>query len=74
VGIVDFQTELAHRGVIYTVGDDVYPAAQIGVARAFADSGDMSNSAEAYRRFLTLWSGADPAIPILQEARTHSGS
>jgi len=74
VGIVDFQTELAHRGVTYLVGGDVYPAAQIGVARAFADSGDVGNSAEAYRRFLSLWSNADPASPLLIEARTHAGS
>ncbi len=74
VGIVDFQTELAHRGVIYMVGNDVYPAAQIGVARAFADSGDQVNSAEAYRKFLTLWSSADTDSPLLDEARTHAGS
>jgi serine/threonine protein kinase len=71
VGIVDFQTELAHRGVTYTVGGDVYPAAQIGVARAFAASGDLANSAAAYRKFLALWSTADPASPLLEEARTH---
>jgi serine/threonine protein kinase len=74
VGIVDFQTELAHRGVTYVVGNDVYPAAQIGVARAFADSGDLANSGEAYRRFLGMWTTADPSTPLLIEARTHSGS
>lgn len=74
IGIVDFQTELAHRGTIYLVGNDVYPAAQIGVARAFAASGDPGNSAEAYRRFLTLWRDADPDSALLAEARAHSGS
>jgi serine/threonine-protein kinase len=74
VGIVDFQTELAHRGATYIVGNDVYPAAQIGVARAFADSGDLGNSAEAYRRFLSLWSMADPASPLVIEARVHAGA
>ena len=74
VGIVDFQTELAHRGVTYLVGNDVFPAAQLGVARAFADSGDLSNSAEAYQKFLTLWSTADPASPLLNEARTRSNA
>jgi serine/threonine protein kinase/tetratricopeptide (TPR) repeat protein len=74
VGIVDFQTELAHRGVIYIVGGDVYPASQIGVARAFAKSGDLSNSAEAYRRFLALWGTADPGNSLVTEAQSHSGS
>ncbi len=73
VGIVDFQTELAHPGVTYIVGNDVYPAAQIGVARAFADSGDLGNSAEAYRKFLILWNAADPGNPLLNEAKTRSG-
>jgi serine/threonine protein kinase/tetratricopeptide (TPR) repeat protein len=72
IGIVDFQTELAHRGTIYLVGDDVYPAAQIGVARAFAASGDLGNSAEAYRKFLSLWRNADPTNPLVIEAATHS--
>lgn len=74
VGIVDFQAELAHRGLTYLVGSDVYPAAQIGVARAFADSGDLTNSAQAYRTFLALWSAADSDGPLLGEARTHSGN
>ena len=72
VGIVDFQTELAHRGVTYIVGNNVYPASEIGVARAFADSGDVGNSAEAYRKFLILWSAADPGNPLVNEAKSHS--
>jgi serine/threonine protein kinase len=71
VGIVDFQTVLAHPGVTYLAGGDVYPASQIGVARAFADSGDLGNSAEAYRKFLALWANADPGNPLLIEARAH---
>jgi serine/threonine protein kinase len=74
VGLVDFQTELSHRGVIYIVGGDVYPASQIGVARAFAKSGDLTNSAAAYRRFLLLWSNADPGNPLVNEAKSHLGS
>ena len=72
VGIVDLQTELAHRSSIYSVGNDVYPAAQIAVARAFAAAGDPTNSADAYRRFLTLWRNADPKSPLVAEARAHS--
>jgi serine/threonine-protein kinase len=72
IGIVDFQTVLSHRGVPFIVGNVSYPAAQIGVARAFADTGDQGNSAEAYRRFLDLWSTADPNQPLLAEARAKS--
>jgi serine/threonine protein kinase/tetratricopeptide (TPR) repeat protein len=72
IGIVDFQTVLSHRGVPFIVGNVSYPVAQIGVARAFADTGDLGNSAEAYRRFVELWKNADPNLPMLVEARAHS--
>ena len=71
IGIVDYQTVLAHRGVTFIVGSNVYPIAEIGVARAFADTGDLNNSADAYRRFLDMWKTADPNQPLLAEARTH---
>ena len=69
IGIVDFQTVLAHRGVTFLAGSDVYPVAEIGVARAFAETGDVGNSAQAYKRFLELWSSADAGQPLLKEAR-----
>ncbi len=72
IGIVDFQTVLAHRGVPFIVGNVSYPVAQIGVARAFADTGDLGNSANAYRRFLELWKTADAGQPLVAEARAHS--
>ena len=72
IGIVDFQTVLSHRGVPFTVGSVVYPVAEIGVARAFADTGDVNNSGGAYRRFLELWRNADPGQPLVTEARAHS--
>ena len=72
IGIVDFQTVLSHRGVPFIVGSVAYPVAQIGVARAFAETGDVGNSAEAYRRFLEIWKTADVGQPLLIEARAHS--
>ena len=72
IGIVDFQTVLAHRGITFLVGDTVYPVAEIGVARAFADTGDLGNSAAAYRHFLELWQDADPGQPLVSEARAHT--
>ena len=72
IGIVDFQTVLAHRGLPFVVGSVVYPVAEIGVARAFAATGDKGNSAQAYRTFLDLWHSADANQPLLTEARTHA--
>ena len=72
IGIVDFQTVLSHRGITFIVGTDVYPVAEIGVARAFADTGDFDNSSAAYRQFLVLWKNADAGQPLLGEARTNS--
>ncbi len=72
IGIVDYQTVLSHRGSSLLSGGTVYPAAQAGVARAFAQSGDLSNSADAWRRFLVLWQTAEPGSPLLQEARAHA--
>lgn len=72
IGIVDFQTVLTHRGVPFIVGNVSYPVAQLGVARAFADTGDVGNSAEAYRHFLELWKTADANQPLVNEARAHT--
>jgi serine/threonine-protein kinase len=72
VGIVDFQTVLSHRGVPFIVGSVVFPVAEIGVARAFAQTGDVNNSAGAYKRFLELWRNADPNQPLVTEAREHA--
>ena len=74
IGIVDFQTVLSHRGLPFVVGSVVYPVAEIGLARAFAEIGDTGNSAEAYRTFLEMWRSADVNQPLLTEARTHTQS
>lgn len=63
----EFQKILDHRGVsplsIY------YPLARLGLARAYALSGDKTGSRRAYQDFLSLWKDADPDIPILQQAK-----
>jgi serine/threonine-protein kinase len=74
IGIVDFQTVLAHRGMAFLTGSDIFPAAQLGVAHAFAQSGDGTNSADAYRRFLELWRNADPKNPLVTEAHAQTGA
>ncbi len=69
IGIVDFQTVLAHRGLPFVVGSVVYPVAEIGLGRAFDEIGDKGNSAQAYRTFLELWHSADQNQPLLAEAK-----
>jgi serine/threonine-protein kinase len=61
----DFQTVLAHRGMAFASGSNVYPMAEIGLARASEAVGDKALSAEAYRRFAALWADGDRAQSIL---------
>src|ERR1700733_1467400 len=42
---------------------------KLGLARAYALSGDTAKAKGAYQDFLALWKDADPDIPILKQAR-----
>src|ERR1700722_5736345 len=42
-----------------------YALAQLGVARAYAMSGDKTNAKKAYDAFFTTWKNADVDLPIL---------
>ena len=68
LAIQDFQAVLAHRGSTFLLGGNVYPMAQLGVARAYAASHDRANSVLAYRQFLMLWAEADRGQPLMLEA------
>ncbi len=46
-----------------------YNAAQVGLARALAASGDVVGAKSAYEAFFDLWKSADPGIPLLVAAR-----
>lgn len=72
LAITDFQSMLAHRGMASLVGGNVYPMAEIGVARAYAAVGNKGDSTIAYKRFLALWDGADIGHPRVKEALTKS--
>lgn len=39
------------------------------LAKLYEATERPAEAVEAYRRFLTLWSGADPALPPVVEAR-----
>ena len=61
----DFQTVLAHRGMAFASGSNVYPMAEIRLAMASEAAGDKALSAEAYRKFSALWTDNDGAQPSL---------
>jgi eukaryotic-like serine/threonine-protein kinase len=51
--------------------NEIFPAlAQLGLARAFALSGDSVKSRTANQDFLALWKDGDPDIPILLQAKS----
>ncbi len=64
----EFQKLLDNRNINLT---EVLPAlAQLGLARAYALSGDSSKARTAYQDFLALWKDADPDVPILKQAKS----
>lgn len=63
-----FRAVLAHRGAAVTTGTDLYPMAQLGLARALVGGGDLHASREAYGRFLTLWSTGSAGDALRAEA------
>ena len=64
----EFQKVLDGRGV---APNEIIPTlAQLGIARAYALSGDTSKARTAYQDFLAIWKDADPDLPILQQAKS----
>jgi eukaryotic-like serine/threonine-protein kinase len=72
--ILDFQTVLDHRGAAMTFGSNVYPMAEVGVARANAANRDKTASVEDYGRFLRLWGAADEGQALVREALARSSN
>jgi serine/threonine-protein kinase len=70
--ILDFQIAQAHRGSSLLLSGNVYPMAELGVARAYAASRAKPESVEGYRKFLMLWKEADRGQPLLVEALAKS--
>ncbi|MFZ0739619.1 MAG: tetratricopeptide repeat protein, partial [Candidatus Acidiferrales bacterium] len=63
----EFQKILDHPGVVEN--DPIGALAHLGLARAYALSGDKAKAQAACQDFLALWKDADPDIPILKEAK-----
>ncbi|MFZ1052851.1 MAG: protein kinase [Candidatus Sulfotelmatobacter sp.] len=63
----EFQKFLDHRGDV--INFPLGALAHLGLARAYALSGDTVKAKTAYQDFLTLWKNGDPDIPILKQAK-----
>ena len=64
----EFQKILDHYGV---VGNEPIGAlAHLGLARAYALSGDAAKARITYQDFLALWQDADPDLPIFNQAKS----
>ena len=63
----EFQKILDHGGIVF--GDPTGALAHWQLGRAFALSGDKTKAKAAYKDFLTLWSGADPDLPLLKQVK-----
>jgi eukaryotic-like serine/threonine-protein kinase len=63
----EFQKLLDNRGQLAL--SPYWNLAHLGLARAYALSGDTDKARAMYREFLALWKDADPEIPILKQAK-----
>jgi eukaryotic-like serine/threonine-protein kinase len=64
----DFKKVLDNRGL---GPNEIVPAlAQLGLARAYAISGDAAKARTAYQDFFAIWKDADPDLPILKQAKS----
>jgi serine/threonine protein kinase/Flp pilus assembly protein TadD len=64
----EFQKILDHWGI--APNDPIHAFARLGLARAYALSGDSAKAKTAYQDFLALWKDADPDLPILKQAKS----
>jgi eukaryotic-like serine/threonine-protein kinase len=63
----EFQKLIDHR---FPLGPTAYLSlSKLGLARAFALSGDAAKARTAFQDFFTLWKDADPDIPVLKQAK-----
>ena len=64
----EFQKIVDHPGVV--VNATTGSLARLGLARAYALSGDSAKARVAYQNFFALWKDADPGVPILAAAKS----
>ncbi len=64
---VEFQKILGHPGIVLNCV--LGALARLGLARAYQLSGDADKARAAYLDLFTVWKDADPALPVLRQAR-----
>jgi len=64
----EFRKILARPGL--TAGDPMTALAQLGLARALAQSGDRTGADKTYATLMELWKEADPDLPVVAAAKT----
>ena len=64
----EFQRILDHRSIVLV--DPMDALARLQLARALALGGDAVKAKSAYNDLFTLWTNADPDIPVLKQARS----
>jgi eukaryotic-like serine/threonine-protein kinase len=68
----EFQKLIDHRGIV--VNEPIGALAHLGLARAYALSGNTDKARTKYQDFLALWKNADSDIPILKQAKAEYAS
>ncbi len=68
--VLEFQKIESNPGLIGNCW--AAPLARIAKARALAASGSTADAKASYQRFITLWKGADPGIPVLKQAQVEA--
>jgi eukaryotic-like serine/threonine-protein kinase len=63
----EFQKMIDRRGAV--INCPMGGLARLGLARAYAVSGDTAGSRTGYQDFLALWKDADPELPFLLRAK-----
>jgi eukaryotic-like serine/threonine-protein kinase len=64
----EFQKILDHRGVVFN--EPIGVLSHLGLARAYALSGDTAKARLKYEDFFALWKEAEAGIPVLKQARS----
>jgi tetratricopeptide (TPR) repeat protein len=67
----EFQRILQHPAAF--LNDPVGPATRLQLARAWSAAGHKGRARDAYRDLLELWRDADPAMPVLTQAKAEAG-
>jgi eukaryotic-like serine/threonine-protein kinase len=66
--VLAFRSATQYRGAALLCCQN-YPQAQLGLARAYAMTGNMPMARKAYENFFATWKSADPDLPQLVSAK-----